>query len=145
MQQIVEKEPPNRFINWEPPQIIHNIPTKWNWVVARPENLVLGNKVDVGCFTYIASHYGVILEDNVQIGSHCAIYSVSTIDGKNGVVHIKRNARIGSHSTVMPGVTIGENSIVGAHSFVRGNIPPNEVWYGVPAIFRYGGNQNESV
>ena len=33
----------------------------------------------------------------------------------------------------MPGVTIGENAIIGAHSFVNSNIPPNSVAYGVPA------------
>ena len=136
---------PDRFIDWGRPEIKHGIPTKWNWVVSRPENLSLGTKVDIGCFTYIAAHFGVTLEDDVQIGSHCAIYSVSTIDNKQGKVHIKRNARIGSHSTVMPGVTIGENSIVGAHSFVCDNIPSEEVWYGVPAKFRHGVRQNESM
>jgi acetyltransferase-like isoleucine patch superfamily enzyme len=33
----------------------------------------------------------------------------------------------------MPNVIIGENSIVGAYSFVTKNIPPNELWVGIPA------------
>jgi len=48
-------------------------------------------------------------------------------------VTLERNARVGSHSTIMPGVTIGENAIIGAHSFVNGDIPANCVAYGVPA------------
>jgi len=75
----------------------------------------------------------VIIEDCVQIGSHCSIYSVSTIDNKEGKVVLKKNCKIGSHSVIMPGVTIGENSIIGAHSFVNKDIPPNEIWAGVPA------------
>ena len=93
----------------------------------------MGYKTDIGAFTYINAKFGVILEDFVQIGSHCSIYSVSTIDGKQGQVLLKQNCRIGSHSTVMPGVTIGKNSIIGAHSFVTVDIPDNAVAFGVPA------------
>ena len=75
----------------------------------------------------------MIVEDFVQIGSHCSIYSLSTIDGKQGPVVLKKNCRIGSHSVVMPGVTIGENAVVGAFSFVTADVPGNAVAYGVPA------------
>ena len=71
--------------------------------------------------------------DEVQIGSHCSIYSLSTIDGKHGKVSIGKKACIGTHSVVMPGVTIGENSIIGAFSLVNKDIPPNVVAYGQPA------------
>lgn len=73
------------------------------------------------------------IEDEVQIGSHCSIYSISTIDNKEGRVKLKKNCKIGSHSLVMPGVSIGENSIVGAMSFVNCDIPDNCVAAGVPA------------
>lgn len=122
-----------RFEHWEMPQLEHGKLTKWNWMVQYPENLHLGKYTDIGAFTYINAKYGVIIEDYVQIGSHCSIYSESTIDNKHGKVVIRRNARIGSHSVVMPGVTIGENSIVGAFSFVNKDIPPNVVAYGIPA------------
>ena len=74
-----------------------------------------------------------MVEDNVQIGSHCSIYSVSTIDNTEGKVTLRKNCRIGSHSTVLPNVEVGENSIIGAHSLVNKNIPSNVVAYGVPA------------
>ena len=93
---------------------------------------ISGEKTDIGAFTYINASKGVTIEDHVQIGSHCSIYSKSTIDEKEGEVVLKKNARIGSHTTIMPGVTIGENSVIGAHSFVNKDIPDNVLAYGVP-------------
>ena len=126
-------EPKN---NWEKPEILHGKMTKYNYIVQYPENLKLGNNFDIGTFTYINSKFQVQIEDHVQIGSHCSIYSNSTIDEKFGPVILKQNCRIGTHSTIMPNVTIGENSIVGAHSFVNTDIPPNEIWVGIPAKFK---------
>jgi acetyltransferase-like isoleucine patch superfamily enzyme len=120
---------------WEKPTIEHGKMTKYNYIVQYPENLDLGKNFDIGEFTYINSNFGVKISDNVQIGSHCSIYSNSTIDSKHGKVILKPNCKIGSHSTVMPGVTIGENSIVAAYSFVNQNIPENEMWGGVPIKF----------
>lgn len=123
----------DRFNNWKYPDIKDGVPTKYNWVVQNIDGLKLGYETDIGAFTYINSYNGVTIEDKVQIGSHCSIYSVSTIDGKSGEVILKKNCKLGSHSTVMPGVTIGENSIVGAHSLVNTDIPPNVIALGVPA------------
>ena len=36
----------------------------------------------------------------------------------------------------MPGITIGENSIIGAYSFVTKDVPENEIWFGIPAEFK---------
>jgi len=122
--------------NWKKPEIIHGKMTKYNYIVQYPENLKLGKNFDIGSFTYINSQYGVEIENNVQIGSHCSLYSNSTIDEKSGPIVLKQNCKIGSHSTLMPDVTIGENSIIGGHSFVNTNIPSNEIWVGVPAKFK---------
>ena len=123
-------------INWEKPLIEHGKMTQYNYIVQYPENLKTGKNFDIGEFSYINSEKGVKIEDWVQIGSHCSIYSHSTIDGKEGPVHLKKNCKIGTHSTIMPNVTIGVNSIVGAYSFVNKNIPDNELWIGVPAKFK---------
>lgn len=122
-----------RFKNWKYPEIEENKLTKYNWIVQYKEGLKLGYKTDIGAFTYINAKNGVIIEDHVQIGSHCSIYSVSTIDNKKGKVVLKKNCKIGSHSIIMPGVTVGENSIIGAFSFVNKDIPANVVAWGVPA------------
>ena len=122
-----------RFKDWKYPEIEEGKLTKYNWVVQHKDKLKLGYKTDIGAFTYINAKNGVIIGDYVQIGSHCSIYSVSTIDDKEGQIILKKNCRIGSHSVIMPGVTIGENSIIGAFSFVNEDIPDNTVAMGVPA------------
>ena len=123
----------NRFSNWKCPEIENGKPTKYNWVVQNTEGFDLGFETDIGAFSYINALYGVEIKDNVQIGSHCSIYSVSTIDDSHGKVVLKQNCRIGSHSTILPGVSIGKNSIIGAHSLVNKDIPDNVVAFGVPA------------
>ena len=123
----------DRFKDWQPPQIEEGKLTKYNWVVQYKDKLRLGYKTDIGAFTYINAKFGVTIEDEVQIGSHCSIYSVSTIDGKEGEVVLRKNCKIGSHSVVMPGVTVGESAVVGAMSFVNCDIPDNVIAVGVPA------------
>jgi acetyltransferase-like isoleucine patch superfamily enzyme len=118
---------------WVKPLIEHMKETKWGWRVWYPENLELGERVDIGAFTLILAHNGVVIEDDVQIGSHCAILSKSTIDGKDGAVFIGRGAKIGTHSTIMPGVIIGAEAVVGAHSFVTKMVQPRSTVFGVPA------------
>ncbi|MDX9787079.1 MAG: acyltransferase [Desulfobacterales bacterium] len=123
----------DRFSAWQSPKIEESKLTQYNWLVQHKNNLQLGYKTDIGAFTYINAKYGVTIEDHVQVGSHCSLYSVSTIDHKTGPVLLKRNCRIGSHSIVMPGVTIGENAVVGAMSFVNRDVPDGAVVVGVPA------------
>jgi len=121
---------------WRKPVIKHGKLTKYNYIVQYPENLILGRNFDIGTFSYINSQYGVEIEDDVQIGSHCSIYSNSTIDLKKGKVILKKNCKIGTHSTIMPNVIIGENSVIAAYSFVTKSIPDNEIWVGIPAKFK---------
>ena len=123
----------DRFENWQLPVIEEGKLTKYNWIVQNKNGLELGYKTDIGAFSYINAKFGVIIENYVQIGSHCSIYSVSTIDIKKGTVHLKENCKIGTHSTIMPGVTIGVNSIIGAYSLVLSDIPDNVVAFGIPA------------
>lgn len=122
-----------RFSDWKYPDIKEGETTKYNWLVQNLEGLILGKETDIGAFSYINALNGVVIEDNVQIGSHCSIYSTSTIDNTSGKIYLKNNCRIGSHTTILPGVSVGKNSVVGAHSLVNKDIPDNVVAYGVPA------------
>lgn len=93
----------NRFNDWKYPKIEERkLHPKYNFLVHHKDNLKLGEKTDIGAFTYINAKNGVVIEKNVQIGSHCSIYSVSTIDEKGGKVVIKENAKLCTHSSVMP-------------------------------------------
>ena len=137
-----DKENQKRFKNWSYPIIIDGELTKYNWVVQNLDGFDLHINTDIGAFSYINALHGVKIENEVQIGSHCSIYSVSTIDNSSGKVILKKGCKIGSHSTILPGVTIGENSIVGAHSLVNKDIPDNVLAIGVPAkVIRSFGNE----
>jgi len=121
-----------RFKNWKYPKIEDGKPTKYNWIVQNKKGLELGRYTDIGAFVYINASEGVSIKEGVQIGGGTKIYSVSTIDGEKGKVVLEKNCKIGANSVVMPGVTVGENSIIGALSFVNRDIPKNVIAFGIP-------------
>lgn len=80
------------------------------------------------------------IEDNVVIAYGCriilhdsALNNLTEAPIKFGRVIIRRGAYIGSRTTILPGVEIGERSLIGACSLVTHDIPPESVAYGVPA------------
>jgi acetyltransferase-like isoleucine patch superfamily enzyme len=90
----------------------------------------------------------------VRIGNHCTIsgeVQFITHDGgvwifkesipKFGKIEIKDNCFIGYRSIILPNVTIGPNSVVGAGSVVTKNVPPNTVVAGVPARVLYSSDE----
>jgi acetyltransferase-like isoleucine patch superfamily enzyme len=109
--------------------------TQWGWRVNYRENFKMSDNVRIGSFTSIDARYGVEIQDEVIIGQSCVIASNSRISGKSGKVTLKKGCKIGAQSTVVPGVTIGENSIVGANSYIDKDIPDGEVWFGSPAKY----------
>lgn len=83
---------------------------------------------------------GITIEDDVMIGPRVNISSethpVEVSRRKTLIpdaVVIKRNAWIGAAATILPGVTIGENSVVAAGALVTKDVPANTVVGGVPA------------
>lgn len=83
---------------------------------------------------------GITIEDDVQIGPRVNLTSENhPLDPATRTVLIpkpiviKRNAWIGAGATILPGVTIGENSVVAAGAVVSRDVPPNTVVAGVPA------------
>lgn len=83
---------------------------------------------------------GITIEDHVLIGPMTRLITVNhLIDPveRRGLfvspIKIKRNAWLGANVTVLPGVTIGENSIVAADSTVTEDVPDNVIVVGSPA------------
>lgn len=83
---------------------------------------------------------GITIEDHVLIGHGTSLITVNHLispENRRGIkaepIHIKKNAWLGANVTVLPGVTIGENSIVGADSTVTKDIPDNVIVLGSPA------------
>lgn len=83
---------------------------------------------------------GITIEDNVLIAPKVSLLSeghpVNPADRQSLIpchIYIKKNAWIGAGATVLPGVTIGENSVVAAGAVVSKDVPANTIVGGVPA------------
>jgi acetyltransferase-like isoleucine patch superfamily enzyme len=80
---------------------------------------------------------GVVIGDNVILAGFDHLLTHSNVlwgvKGEGGPVIIKDGARIGVNVVILPGVTIGENAVIGACSLVNKNIPDNCIAVGVPA------------
>lgn len=105
-------------------------------------DVVIGNRVRVQSHSFICSF--VTIEDDVFISHGTKFCNDSFSDG---IIHfsdkdwkpvlVKKNARIGTNSTILPGVIIGENSTIGAGSVVTKSIPDNCVAWGNPCEVKY--------
>lgn len=111
--------------------------------------LNIGDNVGISCSAIICNH-NIDIGNNVIIGGNTVIYDTDfhslspekrtnskddKVNTKWGQVVICDNVFIGAHTTILKGVTIGKNSVVGACSVVSKNIPENEIWAGNPAQF----------
>ncbi len=98
----------------------------------------IGNNVTIKCGVQVWD--GVTIEDNVFVGANVTFtndrYPKSrSTDWKLEKTIIKKGASIGAGSTILCGVTIGENAMIGAGSVVTKDVPAGEVWVGNPASF----------
>lgn len=81
---------------------------------------------------------GLTVEDNVFIGPNATFTNDHTPRSgqhpeKYSETKICRGASIGANATILCGITIGENALIGAGSVVTKDVPANTVWYGNPA------------
>ncbi len=78
---------------------------------------------------------GVVIHENSIIGCNCKIYQNVTIGGRNneGVPLIGDNVFIGNASSVLGNVSVGNDSVIGAHSLVIKNVEAGSTVVGVPA------------
>ena len=88
------------------------------WRVYYPENLTIGDNVDIGFGTFIQAEHGVYIGDNAKIGGGCMIYSKNTINGTKGQVIIGENSTIGANSVLLPGAVVRSGEHIKALSVV---------------------------
>ena len=101
----------------------------------------IGDNVLVMNGVRISSASGIIIEDDCMLANYCYltdsdwhdIYDRTSTPGKSRPIVLEKGAWIGDSAIVCKGVRIGENSIVGAGSVVRKDVPPNVVVIGNPA------------
>lgn len=100
--------------------------------------LKIGERVFINHSLCISAAAGIEIEDGVQIAPQVTILTVNhDLKDKTIVkcspVYVKKNAWIGARAIILPGVTIGENSVVGAGSVVTKDVLANTVVVGNPA------------
>jgi acetyltransferase-like isoleucine patch superfamily enzyme len=105
-------------------------------------HITLGKNVFINHACTFLDLGGITIEDDVQIGPKVNLITENHpvdpakrkyLDLKS--ILIKRNAWIGAGATILPGVTIGENSIVAAGAVVNKDVPANCIFGGIPAKF----------
>ena len=111
-------------------------------------NVIIGNNVTVKPGVQLWD--GAVVEDNVFIGPNVTftndIIPRSKIYPKEFVkIILKKGCSIGANSTLLAGIEIGENALVGAGSVVTKNIPANTVWFGNPARKKGYINENNNI
>jgi acetyltransferase-like isoleucine patch superfamily enzyme len=90
----------------------------------------------------------ITIGDYVSFGHDCMVltgYHDMRLRGKERQdsthaepVIIGNGVWIASRVIILPGTIIGDNAVIGAGSVVRGHIPENEFWAGVPAVYKHG-------
>jgi acetyltransferase-like isoleucine patch superfamily enzyme len=118
--------------------------TKIGPFVEIQKNAVIGRNCKISSHTFICE--GVHIEDNVFIGHNVTfindLYPRATVasgklqteeDWQVIETFVKKGASIGSSATILAGITIGENTIVGAGAVVTKDVPPNSIVAGNPA------------
>jgi acetyltransferase-like isoleucine patch superfamily enzyme len=118
------------------------------------DNVIIGDRVIIPPFTILStlpedSSSTITIENDVLLGPNVSIYSSThkfdnpTIPIKDqgynvSPVVLKKGCWIGINVVIMPGVTIGQNAVIGANSVVNSNIPDFAVAVGTPAkVIRY--------
>jgi acetyltransferase-like isoleucine patch superfamily enzyme len=120
--------------------------TKIGAFVEIQKNAIVGKNCKISSHTFICE--GVIIEDDVFVGHNVAFINDSyprattaggtlqtEADWKVEPTIVKKGASIGSGTTILANVTIGENAIVGAGSVVTKDVPPYAIVAGNPAKF----------
>jgi len=123
----IDRYKENRFC----PEIIigDNVTIQKDCHIGAIQKLSIGNGVLIASKVYISDHsHGEFNSENLQLPPERRSLS------SKGPVTIENNVWIGEGVVVLPGVTIGENSIVGANAVVTKSIPKNSLAVGNPAV-----------
>ena len=120
--------------------------------------ITIGKRVGIFPYAYINPSHEIILEDGVGIGGASHLFThgawLSKYDGfpvKYAPIVLKKNVWLGWRVTILPGVTVGENSIIQADSLITKNIPEKSIAFGNPAtiknlyIYKYKPEQKRKI
>lgn len=102
--------------------------------------VIIGDRVTVKCGVQLWD--GIVIEDDVFIGPNVTFCNDRYPKSKNKdfilePILLKKGCAIGANSTILPGITVGSNSIVGAGSLVTKNIADNMILHSVVTTHSY--------
>lgn len=109
-----------------------------------PYNIEIGNNVTLNEFVYFSGYDGIVIKNNVRIGTHSTfitsdhIYDdIETPIYKQGLISapiiLEDDVWIGANVTVLKGVKIGRGAIIAAGAVVNTNVPEYTIFGGIPA------------
>lgn len=120
--------------------------------------ITIGKRVGIFPYAYINPSHEIILEDGVGVGGASHLFThgawMSKYDGypvKYAPITLKKNVWLGWRVTILPGVTVGENTIIQADSLVTKSIPENSIAFGNPVtvkklyVFKYKPDQKYKI
>ena len=102
------------------------------------DKLVIGDNVFINSNCLAMSRGGITIEDDVMLAANVQLLSNNHDEYNRKVllckpIRIKKGAWIGAGASILPGVTVGENAIVGAGAIVTKDVGDYEVAVGIPA------------
>lgn len=100
-------------------------------VLGRSSIIAAKNKIRIGRYTQIAPFCQILDQEHGVKKDDLIVNQKSTL----GEVDIGADCWLGTGVTVLSNTRIGDGSIIGAGSVVKGNVPANQIWAGVPARF----------
>ena len=94
---------------------------------------VIGNNVRIGAMCFVPG--GVILEDGAWLGPRVTFTHTFPPDTAEAwkQITVSQGVKIGASVTILCGISIGKNAVIGAGSVVTKDVPSGETWAGVPA------------
>lgn len=103
-----------------------------------PEKITIGKNVLIESNILCMAAGNIVIEDNVEIAADVRLISNNhDFHHRNLLickqVTLKKNCWIGADASILPGVTVGENAVVGAGAIVTHDVPDNAVVVGNPA------------
>lgn len=106
------------------------------------KNITVGKNVFINACCHVQDQGGITLGDNCLVGHNVVFATLNhgfAPEERQSMlpapIVVGRNVWIGSNSTILQGVTIGDNSIIAAGSVVTKDVPANAIVAGVPARF----------
>lgn len=119
-------------------------------LLSAEKEIVIKDNVHISSFCALYGRHGIIMENYAALSNRVTLYTESDdYSGDSltnptiplqfrpkyilGSIHLKAHVIVGTNSTILPNVTVGEGSAIGSHTLVTRNLDPWTIYFGIPA------------